>query len=346
MKKVLILQNKILHYRKPFYNKLSEKYDVTVLHSGNQSALPEDSYKELIKPTKQVSKFVFQKDVLKEVKSGKYEVVISMMDIFWVYNVISSFVYPKNVTFIWWGIIAGKNKFGNLIRGLFLRKKPTIFYTESGLNDLASLGFKSNNYSFCNNTFHIEERIPSHLNEIKDSFLFVGSLDSRKRIDVLIKAFAKAIPNIPNNIKLNIVGDGADYEKAKTIIGELNIQNNVNLIGRITDTSLLQEYYKKAIFSVSFGQAGLGVLQSLGYGVPFLTNKNAISGGEMSNIIRGETGVLCEESEFDLTKYLIKYGNDIGASKTLGLNAFNHYSNSCTIKHMSGKFEELIERTN
>ena len=33
MKRILILQNTILHYRKPLYNKLAEQYDVTVLHS-------------------------------------------------------------------------------------------------------------------------------------------------------------------------------------------------------------------------------------------------------------------------------------------------------------------------
>ncbi len=50
MKKVLILQNKILHYRKPFYNKLAEKHNVTVLHSGKKSRGIEDKYEEIITP--------------------------------------------------------------------------------------------------------------------------------------------------------------------------------------------------------------------------------------------------------------------------------------------------------
>ena len=84
MKKVLILQNKILHYRKPFYNKLAEKYDITVLHSGNVSVENEDQYKEIITPVKSITKFKFQKGVLKAIKPKEYDVVIAMMDIFWV----------------------------------------------------------------------------------------------------------------------------------------------------------------------------------------------------------------------------------------------------------------------
>lgn len=344
MKKVLILQNKILHYRKPFYNKLAEKYDVTVLHSGNVSVESEDHYKEIITPVKSITKFKFQKGVLKAVKSKEYDVVIAMMDIFWVYNILASFIYPKNTLFAWWGIIASKNSFGNRIRGFFLRKLPTIFYTDAGRLQMKKEGFDNPNYTYCNNTFHIENRVACHLNAEKDSFLFVGSLDPRKKIDVLIKAFAKAIPEIPEHIQLNIIGDGEDFEKAKNLIKELAVENKIQLIGRINKTELLQAYYQKAIFSVSYAQAGLGVLQSLGYGVPFLTNENAISGGEISNVINTETGILCEESNVDLTKYIVEYANDIEASKQLGLKAYNHYSENCTITHMAYKFEELIEK--
>ena len=93
MKKVLILQNKILHYRKPFYNKLAEKYDVTVLHSGKESVEISDQYQEVITPVKSISKFKIQKGVIKAVRSREYDVVIAMMDVFWLNNVDCSFIY-------------------------------------------------------------------------------------------------------------------------------------------------------------------------------------------------------------------------------------------------------------
>ena len=49
MKKVLILQNYVPHYRKPVYNELGMKYDVTILHSGNKSVTENDCYKEKLR---------------------------------------------------------------------------------------------------------------------------------------------------------------------------------------------------------------------------------------------------------------------------------------------------------
>lgn len=343
MKRILILQNKILHYRKPLYNKLAEKHNVTVLHSGKESISTEDKYKEIIAPLKIISKLYIQKGVRKEIYSNNYDVVIAMMDIQWVNNVIASFTHPSTIKFIWWGIIASKNKKANKLRGLFLRNKPTIFYTKSGLEEMKALGFTSPNYGYCNNTFHIENRIPCHLEENKDSFLFVGSLDSRKRIDTLIKAFSKATPNIPSNINLKIIGDGEDFGLAQELIIKLKLEKRVKLLGRITETEKLQEHYKTALFAVSFGQAGLGVLQSLGYGVPFITSKEAVSGGEITNIQHEINGVLCENNQASLEHYIIKYANDIGQCKNLGGNAFNYYSENCTINEMAEKFSAKID---
>lgn len=343
MKKVLILQNKILHYRKPFFNELAKSYDITVLHSGKKSVLLSDNYKEKVVPVKQLYKIKLQKGVINEVKNKKYSAVIAMMDISWVKNIIASFIYPKSTRFAWWGIIVSENQWGNKIRGMLLRGIPTIFYTEAGVNKMIEYGFRGDKFTFCNNTFHIENRVPCHLENQKDSFLFVGSLDRRKNIQVLISAFKEAEAKIPSKIKLNIIGDGKDYQLAENLIRDYNLQKRVFLLGRINETEQLQSYYKKAIFSISYGQAGLGVLQSMGYGVPFMTNINAISGGEITNIKHNENGITCKESKDSLLEYLIKYGNDTDAAKILGQNAFEYYSKFCTTKHMAKKFIEVIE---
>ena len=204
------------------------------------------------------------------------------------------------------------------------------------------LGFKSNNYTFCNNTFHIENRIPCHKEENKDAFIFVGSMDPRKRLDVMINAFANAIPYLPSSIKLKLIGNGVDFEKAKNLIEKLKIKDRIQLLGRINETEILQEHYKSALASISFGQAGLGVLQSLGYGVPFITSKNAISGGEICNINHESNGYLIEDNQASLEQIMIKLGNDVQLSKLLGKNAFDHYTSKCTIEHMANKFKEVI----
>ena len=61
MKKLLIIQNTIMHYRKPVYNELSKIYNVTILHSGSVSIDKNDLYSEIITSVKQIGPFFFQK---------------------------------------------------------------------------------------------------------------------------------------------------------------------------------------------------------------------------------------------------------------------------------------------
>ncbi len=48
MKRILIVQNVILHYRKVLYNELAKSYKITILHSGKKSVEENDRYEELI----------------------------------------------------------------------------------------------------------------------------------------------------------------------------------------------------------------------------------------------------------------------------------------------------------
>ena len=74
MEKILIIQNTILHYRKPLYNALSLYYDVTVLHSGKASSQNEkyNIAQSDIKNCKIFKKLVFHVDHLKSIYSTKY----------------------------------------------------------------------------------------------------------------------------------------------------------------------------------------------------------------------------------------------------------------------------------
>lgn len=345
-KKILLGYNFILHYRKPLFNLLSEKYDLTVLHSGFETLHTNDTYKELIYPVKNIGPFFIQKGILDEVKDDKYDIIILLFDIRWINTIKSIYSYNKKAKLILWGAWMTESTIANKLR-LYLTKKAqaSIFYTQESREDFVNSGIDLCKTYVANNTFDVGKRVKSYQNPIKNKILFVGSLDARKQNDVLINAFTNIITQIPENIELTIVGDGLEDNKLKNLVKLKNIDNRVNFVGKVVDTNKLKNYYKEAIVSVSYGQAGLSVLQSLGYGVPFLTKINAISGGEKSNIKNRINSIFCEDNISSLEKSLLKLCNNIEFARKLGKNAYNYYSKYCTIENMCLGFLDAIEDT-
>lgn len=346
-KKVLLGYNYILHYRIPLFNLLAKKYDLTVLHSGKEALTSNKLYKELIVPSKKVGPFQFQKGLLKEVNKEEYNVVILLFDVRWIYTIISIYFYNKKAKLILWGAWLTESAIANKIRfALTKRADKSIFYTEKSRVDFVNKGVEDFKTIVANNTFDVGPRIKSYENLIKNRLLFVGSLDARKQNVELINAFNNVLGKIPKNIVLTVIGDGLEKDKLINLVDKLNLNERVEFTGRIEDPTVLKDYYKESILSVSYGQAGLSVLQSFGYGVPFLTKINAISGGEKTNIRNKENSLFCEDNITSLENSLISTCNDIDNARLMGKRAYEYYSKYCTIENMCQGFIDAIENTN
>lgn len=343
MKKILIIQNKILHYRKALYNELSNTYNITVLHSGDKSLTKEDRYKEVISGKTKFLSFEIQHRLFSEARKD-YDVVIAMFDLHWLKSFLIPTILDKNTEFIWWGQWLTEKKIADYLKIYFSNKnKKNIIYTESEKKRLIRNGVKEENLFVANNTFDVGERCKCFQELDKNTILFVGSLDKRKQLDVLLKAFSEIIEVIPKSINLVIIGDGEEKENLIELIGNLDLKKRVSMKGKITSNVDLIEYYKKALVNVSFGQAGLSVLQSFGYGVPFITKINAISGGEKTNIINGYNGFLCDDSIESLKDKIMLLALDLVLAKEMGENSYKYYSDKCTIKNMAQGFISAIE---
>lgn len=343
---ILILYNFILHYRIPFFNVLAQNYNVTVLHSGKKSKGPDDNFEEIIVSVKKIGPFYLQNGVLEEVNNSKYDIIIALFDVRWVNTLLSIYNHNKNAKYILWGAWITNNYFADKVR-LFYTKKvfANVFYTNDARQDFVKKGIDPRNLYVGNNTFEVGERIHSYENPEKTSILFVGSLDERKQVDILLRSFSDILEKVPSSIILTIVGDGMERDILKALANALQLGNRVHFVGKLTDTRALMDYYKKAIVSVSFGQAGLSVLQSLGYGVPFLTKENAITGGEKSNIKNGYNGILCKDDQASLSENLVLLCCDLEYARTLGKNAFDYYTKYCTMENMVQGFRDGIEGT-
>ena len=123
---------------------------------------------------------------------------------------------------------------------------------------------------------------------------------------------------------LNIIGGGEEFETVQTWINVNNMEKNIILHGPIFDVAQKAKFFQKAFACISPEQAGLSVLESMGYGVPFITGKDSITGGERLNITHGVNGVLLDninqlqEIILDISKFPEKY-------IIMGQNAQDYY---------------------
>ncbi len=82
--------------------------------------------------------------------------------------------------------------------------------------------------------------------------------------------------NRDSNLILNIIGDGPEFKVLYRYIIKNNFSHRI-LRGAIFDDYVLKNYFERAICLISPGQAGLTVLKSFAYGIPFVTKYNAIT---------------------------------------------------------------------
>lgn len=345
MKKILIIQNIIPLYRKPLYNLLSEHYHVTVLHSGNATVTDSDLYEEVIKPYYKLTKFYFQKGVLEAIWSNNYEVIITMFDLGWFMNLFGVFVKRKS-RYLFWGHRYSKNSIGNIVRNFFMKRcDGIILYSDCEKNRMILNGIDKSKIFIAHNTMLIGNSQNGSLNLVKNKILFVGRAQKRKKVDLLLKAFATIKDNIPSSITIDIVGDGGENLYLSELAASLNIENRVLFHGAITDEALLKPIFMESIAYVSPGAVGLSVLQSFSYGVPVITGRNNYHGPEFSNIYHDVNGFIYESID-DLEKVLTELCNNKNKAKKLGNNAYKYYTEKREMNVMLEGFQKAISNIN
>ena len=107
----------------------------------------------------------------------------------------------------------------------------------------------------------------------RNSVLYVGRFEPAKKVDLLVRGFALAAASIPE-LRLTLVGGGSERSKLEDLVNQLGIEEKVNFAGWIDEPEVLKTHYGSAIATTSTGFAGLGLTQSLGFGVPMIVAKD------------------------------------------------------------------------
>ncbi len=129
--------------------------------------------------------------------------------------------------------------------------------------------------------------------------LSVGALKGRKGFDVLLKAFARVVPEEPRAC-LVIVG-GGESRSLKEMATALKIASRVHVLGRMTEDDLTALYQASEVFALlpygeraNFEGFGIVYLEAGACGKPVVA---ARSGGVPDAVRHNETGVIVDEGD-------------------------------------------------
>ena len=335
--KTIVIQKYIPHYRYVFFNLLSKRVDLTVIHSDPTFNSNDVDFKVKFLPIKKLF-LEIQFGLLQYISKEKPDYLVVMMDLHFFHVFLFGFFNIYKTKLIWWGPWITNFNLANRIRLFFMKKHPSILYCERHKIEFINKNIDPKKLFVSNNTIGLANRTKSFKSKIKDTVLFVGSLNERKGLIETLEIFNNIIDFIPKEVVFIIIGDGEIKYKIEDFIkNNPNLKTRIILKGKITNSDKLNDFFNRSLISISMNQAGLSVLHSFANGVPFLTLKNSISGGEKWNILNNSNGYLCKNKE-EFKNKLIFYLNNPEACVKMGKKAYKYYDNNATPELMVSNF--------
>lgn len=124
--------------------------------------------------------------------------------------------------------------------------------------------------------------------------LFFGRLSAEKGVDTLLRAFDAALPSLPQDMRLVVVGDGPDADEFKALASSLGCASRVEFAGYQTGDAL-QSYVEGAALSVASSRwrenMPYSIVEAFAAGTPVVGTD---IGGIPELVDEGKTGFICE----------------------------------------------------
>jgi glycosyltransferase involved in cell wall biosynthesis len=136
-------------------------------------------------------------------------------------------------------------------------------------------------------------------------FLNVGRLTKQKQQALLIESFKKVV-DYNNNAKLYIVGRGGETDNLKSRISELNLTDNVVLVGY---SDSVHDYYRAAdAFVLSSKYEGFPnvAIEAMAFGLALISTKVP---GVDEFLVDGKNGFLMEENPKSISDSILRFLN-------------------------------------
>lgn len=155
-------------------------------------------------------------------------------------------------------------------------------------NFVKGIGFK-NKIIKINNGVDITPNEDQTSSKSDINIIIISRLVVQKNIDLVIRAF-KILND--KNLKLNIIGEGGEFNNLQKLIHDLGVQDNVKILGKIHNDKINDFLKTSDLFIQASNYEGLphSLLEAINYSVPILSTevggcKDLINNGERGFII-------------------------------------------------------------
>jgi glycosyltransferase involved in cell wall biosynthesis len=235
------------------------------------------------------------------------------------------------------GPLAG---FRQMRRVHFLRQfDALIAYSQRGADEYASLGFPREKIFVAYNSVapkpaSFPDLRPSTFD--KPTILFVGRLQSRKRVDWLLRACAE----LESKPHLVIVGDGPERAKLELLAKE--VYPSAEFIGTKHGAELTP-YFAQADLFVLPGTGGLAVQEAMTHGLPVIVAKGD---GTQDDLVRAGNGWQIPPEDYgELVRVTREALSDVSRLRRMGEESYRIVSEEINIGKMVGTFVEALNVT-
>ncbi|WP_083508641.1 glycosyltransferase [Arthrobacter alpinus] len=169
--------------------------------------------------------------------------------------------------------VGAQAKTAFLRRAMRRMASGTISYTYSDAQKAANDLTGSQVWTAPNSLYLEKDIHPKSSEGLRNSVIYVGRFEETKKVGLLVEGFAKAAQMYPD-IRLALIGGGSQEMEIRNSAEILGIAERVDFLGWIDDLETLRNHYDSAFCSASPGFAGLGLTQSLGFGVPMVVARS------------------------------------------------------------------------
>jgi len=191
----------------------------------------------------------------------------------------------------------GPSSASDAIRGLMRSMSDgLVTYTRSQAAELAELHPVKDIYT-APNALYFRNEIGFSENTTRTDIIYVGRLESSKKVLDLLMAFELIAHHLPDYCRLVIVGEGNLRSTLDKMVSDSPLGRRIKLMGHIDIYESLKELYGRAFVSVSPGYVGLSITQSFAFGVPMIISRHEPHSPEIEAAVENRNCVYFESDD-------------------------------------------------